>query len=90
MDRGIKAMGNVEGKQYKKQILHSMVFLAIPTVIEQILSACALDALEKDELLKNVLGERLFGSYLAAKRAEWREYRTTVSEWEVSQYLNRF
>ncbi|MDE7299148.1 MAG: glutamine synthetase family protein [Lachnospiraceae bacterium] len=52
--------------------------------------ACALDALEKDELLRNVLGERLFGSYLAAKRAEWREYRTTVSEWEVSQYLNRF
>ncbi len=52
--------------------------------------ACALDALEADELLRGVLGERLFGSYLAAKRAEWKEYRTTVSEWEVGQYLNRF
>ena len=52
--------------------------------------ACALDALEADELLRGVLGERLFGSYLAVKRAEWKEYRTTVSEWEVGQYLNRF
>lgn len=50
----------------------------------------ALDALEKDELLKKVLGEKLMENYLAAKRAEWKEYRTTVSAWEVSQYLNRF
>lgn len=52
--------------------------------------ACALDALEGDALLRQVLGENLLNNYLAAKRAEWREYRTSVSEWEVSQYLDRF
>lgn len=50
----------------------------------------ALDALERDALLKEVLGGELMENYLAAKRAEWKEYRTTVSEWEVGQYLDRF
>lgn len=52
--------------------------------------AHALDALEEDELLKSVLGEHFYQNYLTAKRAEWKEYRTKVSEWEVSQYLDRF
>lgn len=51
---------------------------------------CALNALEKDGLLREVLGEKLLDNYLAAKRAEWKEYRTSVSAWEVSQYLDRF
>lgn len=50
----------------------------------------ALDALEKDGLLRKVLGEKLLDNYLAAKRAEWKEYCTSVSAWEVSQYLDRF
>ncbi len=50
----------------------------------------ALDELEKDVLLGEVLGEGLRNNYLAAKRAEWKEYRTSVSAWEVSQYLDRF
>ncbi len=52
--------------------------------------ACALDALEEDTLLREVLGEKLSDNYLAAKRAEWKEYRTSVSAWEVGQYLDRF
>ncbi|MDE7325119.1 MAG: type I glutamate--ammonia ligase [Lachnospiraceae bacterium] len=52
--------------------------------------ACALDALEQDGLLRKVLGTGLMDNYLAAKRAEWKDYRMSVSAWEVSQYLDRF
>ncbi len=50
----------------------------------------ALDALETDQLMMNVLGDKLANDYLKIKRAEWMKYCTTVSEWEVAQYLNRF
>lgn len=50
----------------------------------------ALDALETDQLMMNVLGDKLANDYLKIKRAEWMKYCMTVSEWEVAQYLNRF
>ena len=28
--------------------------------------------------------------YVEAKRAEWDEYRTQVSDWEVDRYLDQF
>lgn len=52
--------------------------------------AYALDALAADEVIKGVLGEHFYSNYMAAKRAEWKEYRTVVSQWEVNQYLERF
>jgi len=30
------------------------------------------------------------GSFIEAKRAEWDEYRTQVSDWEVDRYLEQF
>ena len=50
----------------------------------------ALEALEQDGLLREVLGEELRGNYLAQKREEWKEYRMSVSAWEVAQYIDRF
>lgn len=50
----------------------------------------ALDAFEVDPLMVDVLGSKLASDYLKIKRAEWMKYCTTVSEWEVGQYLNRF
>jgi len=47
----------------------------------------ALDALEKDELVKNVLGEFITEKYIQAKRKEFFEYRAYVSKWEIDQYL---
>lgn len=38
MDRGNSMVGDVKQKSFKRQILRSMIVLAIPTVIEQILS----------------------------------------------------
>jgi glutamine synthetase len=36
------------------------------------------------------LGEHVFNHYVEAKRAEWDEYRTQVSDWEVERYLEQF
>lgn len=47
----------------------------------------ALDAMEKDELVKKTLGSHVTGNYLQAKRAEWQEYISQVSEWETERYL---
>lgn len=47
----------------------------------------ALDALEKDELIKRTLGEHVLEQYLEGKRAEWDEYRTQVSDWELKKYM---
>lgn len=52
--------------------------------------AAAVNALAADSFVCEVLGEELVQSYILAKRAEWKEYCTSVSEWEVSKYLDRF
>ena len=50
----------------------------------------ALDAMEEDVFVRNVLGEHITTAYLEAKRKEWNAYCRTVSEWEVSQYLDKY
>ena len=50
----------------------------------------ALDELEKDEVIREALGEHVLNHFLDAKRAEWDDYRTQVSDWEVDRYLEQF
>jgi glutamine synthetase len=50
----------------------------------------ALDELEKDEVVLGALGEHIASRYIEAKREEWREYITQVSEWEVRRYLGAY
>ena len=50
----------------------------------------ALNGLEQDELVKQVLGEELCKCYIAAKKQEWESYSAQVSQWETEQYLYRF
>ncbi len=50
----------------------------------------AIEALEKDSLIREVLGEHVFQKYLEAKKAEWQSYRSQVSEWELQRYLNKY
>ena len=50
----------------------------------------ALDELEKDEVIKATLGDHLLTQYLEGKRAEWDEYRTQVSQWELDKYMVNF
>ncbi len=47
----------------------------------------ALEELDKDELLKETLGESIYESFVRAKKAEWEDYRIKVMDWEIERYL---
>ena len=49
----------------------------------------AIEEFKKSELMREVLGEHLFHKYIDAKEKEWKEYHTTVSEFELEKYLDR-
>lgn len=49
----------------------------------------AVSAMEADRFVKNVLGDEFAEIYAEAKKAEWNEYMSQVSEWEVEKYLYR-
>ena len=50
----------------------------------------AIEELEKDDVLKDALGEHVYTRYIAAKKAEWLNYSTYVSQWELDHYLERY
>jgi glutamine synthetase len=62
--------------------------LRIDDLPQDLNEAC--DALEKDEVVQAALGEHVAEHYLNAKRQEWREYVTQVSQWELDQYLAKY
>lgn len=47
----------------------------------------ALDEMERSELVHEALGEHIFEWFLRNKRAEWSDYKTHVSQWELERYL---
>jgi glutamine synthetase len=50
----------------------------------------ACNELEKDTVIKDALGEHITSNFLAAKRLEWEEYITQVSQWELDNYLAKY
>jgi glutamine synthetase len=50
----------------------------------------AIDELEADPVITAALGDHVLSHYVSAKRAEWDEYRTQVSAWELKRYLEMF
>jgi glutamine synthetase len=50
----------------------------------------AIDELERDEVIRQALGDHVLSHFIDAKRAEWDEYRTQVSAWELDRYLESF
>ena len=47
----------------------------------------AIEELEKNELIREALGEHIYRRYLEAKKMEWERYKTQVHKWEVLEYL---
>lgn len=43
---------------------------------------------EKSELVREALGDHIFEKFIANKKIEWERYRTTVTEWELDNYLS--
>ena len=50
----------------------------------------ALDAVEKDDLVRDTLGEHIFSHFIEAKREEWFDYTKQVSPWEIQRYLKAY
>lgn len=47
----------------------------------------ALCELQKDQLIKDTLGEHVLAQYIIGKEKEWDEYRASVSNWETEKYF---
>jgi glutamine synthetase len=47
----------------------------------------ALDELQADSVVRAALGAEALDAFIRAKRVEWDTYRTRVTDWEVSTYL---
>ena len=50
----------------------------------------AIDELKADAVICEALGNHVLQHYLEAKTAEWDEYRTQVTQWELDRYLEAF
>jgi len=56
--------------------------LSLPGTLEE-----AINATEKSDLVRDVLGDKLFAKFLANKRVEWDQYRMAVTEYEIEKYM---
>lgn len=50
----------------------------------------AVDAMESDEFVREILGDHISTVYIEAKKKEWDNYCRAVSDWEVEKYLTKF
>ena len=49
----------------------------------------AIEAFRHDFFVQGILGEDFCREYCKAKKKEWQEYASHVTEWEISRYLYR-
>ena len=47
----------------------------------------AVDLMLEDKVVCGTLGTHIVSQYSSGKYAEWDAYRTSVSEWEINEYL---
>lgn len=50
----------------------------------------AIQAFEADEMIQNVVGSHISSYFLATKKEEWERYRSCVTDWEVTEYLQKY
>jgi glutamine synthetase len=48
----------------------------------------ALDAMEASSLVREALGDHIFTWFLRNKRAEWSDYRSQITRFELERYLS--
>lgn len=76
IDANLFAMTEWERKERKLERLPSNLLEAVQN-------------LESDELMKDVLGEHSMQHFVQAKKQEWEEYSASVSAWEMEQYFSK-
>ena len=57
----------------------------LPTTVAE-----AIDAFEKDPVIREGLGAAFSDEYIKVKREEWRQYNQSVHPWELDRYLGSF
>jgi len=50
----------------------------------------AIGELERSDLMRETLGNHVFDNFVAAKKREWSEYISQVTNWEVERYLTTY
>lgn len=50
----------------------------------------AVGEMEKDPFMREVLGDHVYEKYITAKKQEWQDYRSQVTDWEINRYLNQY
>ena len=64
--------------------INSMGIKHLPETLHE-----AVGEFKKSEIIKDTLGSHIFPKYLEAKEKEWKEYHTSVSQYEINKYLGR-
>ena len=47
----------------------------------------AVKELKHSDVMKEALGDHVFNKFIEAKKTEWDDFRTSVTEWEIARYL---
>ncbi|MDO4547066.1 MAG: type I glutamate--ammonia ligase [Clostridia bacterium] len=74
---------NIFAMDAKARAAHGI--LSLPGTLKE-----AIIAMEEDSLMKDVLGAHVYEHYIAGKEAEWDEFRTSVSDWEIGKYITSY
>jgi glutamine synthetase len=74
-------VGNV--LEMSPQRRHSLGIKTLPTSLGE-----AINLAETSDLLYEALGDHVFASLIENKKMEWEDYRSMVTDYEVSRYLS--
>jgi len=77
-----KALNNVNIYHLTEEERKKMNIGSLPGSLSE-----ALAELEKDDVVRNALGEEVYEAFVTAKTAEWDDFRMHVTDYEVERYL---
>ena len=82
--KGLKPAPSYDKNVFKlsDEELEKEGILCLPGSLEE-----AIKAAEEDPFIKETLGDHVFNNYIEGKKAEWDDYKTAVSQWEVDRYM---
>ena len=75
-------VNNINIYEMQSEELEAMGIRQLPGSLAE-----ALDELQADSVVRAALGAEASDAFIRAKRVEWDTYRTRVTDWEVSTYL---
>ncbi|MBI4991153.1 type I glutamate--ammonia ligase [Candidatus Gottesmanbacteria bacterium] len=82
--KNMKAPGPVEENlfEFDDEKLAKYYINKLPASLNE-----AIAEIEKGKMVKEVFGEYTWRRYLEAKKAEWDDFRISVTDWEIDRYL---